>query len=76
VAQALAGRTSWAIAQMKPASSCLGARLKPPQRLVEAWAKIHRAELEQDWVLLRSGKPPSRSNHSGSQGPAMENDAT
>lgn len=37
----------------------LGGELpKPQQRLVEAWAEIHRAELEQDWTLLQSGKPP------------------
>jgi len=37
----------------------LGGELpKPQQRLVEAWAEIHRAELEQDWALLQSGKPP------------------
>ena len=31
---------------------------KPQQRLVEAWAEIHRAELQQDWELLQSGQPP------------------
>jgi hypothetical protein len=25
---------------------------------VEAWAEIHRAELQQDWDLLQSGQPP------------------
>ncbi len=28
------------------------------QRLVEAWAEIHREELLNDWALLQSGKPP------------------
>lgn len=28
------------------------------QRLVEAWAEIHREELAQDWALLQSGRPP------------------
>jgi len=38
---------------------CLGGRLpKAQQRLVEAWAEIHRAELQQDWELLQSGRPP------------------
>jgi hypothetical protein len=38
---------------------CLGGSLpKPQQRLVEAWAEIHRTELEHDWVLLQSGRPP------------------
>jgi hypothetical protein len=38
---------------------CLGGSLpKAQQRLVEAWAEIHRAELQQDWGLLQSGQPP------------------
>ena len=38
---------------------CLGGGLpKAQQRLVEAWAEIHRAELERDWELLQSGQPP------------------
>lgn len=38
---------------------CLGGALpKAQQRLVEAWAEIHRAELQQDWDLLQSGRPP------------------
>jgi len=28
------------------------------QRLVEAWAEIHRDELLKDWALLQSGKAP------------------
>ena len=38
---------------------CLGGRLpKPQQRLVEAWAEIHREELQRDWDLLQIGQPP------------------
>lgn len=38
---------------------CLGGSVpKTQQRLVEAWAEIHRAELQQDWELLQSGQPP------------------
>ena len=38
---------------------CLSGSLpKAQQRLVEAWAEIHRAELQVDWVLLQSGQPP------------------
>ena len=38
---------------------CLGGSLPTPQRrLVEAWAEIHRAELQHDWLLLQSGQPP------------------
>ena len=37
----------------------LGGELsRPQQRLVEAWAEIHRAELLNDWDLLQSGQPP------------------
>ena len=28
------------------------------RRLVEAWAEIHRDELQHDWDLLQSGQPP------------------
>lgn len=31
---------------------------KAQLRLVEAWAEIHRAELQADWDLLQSGQPP------------------
>jgi hypothetical protein len=31
---------------------------KPQQRFVEAWAEIHRAELQHDWDLLQSSQPP------------------
>ena len=38
---------------------CLaGSVPKAQQRLVEAWAEIHRAELQHDWDLLQSGLPP------------------
>ena len=40
---------------------CLGGSLpKAQQRLVEAWAEIHRAELQQAWDLLQSGEPPGK----------------
>jgi len=29
------------------------------QRLVEAWAELHQAELLADWELLRNGKRPA-----------------
>lgn len=35
-----------------------GALPKAQQRLVEAWAEIHRTELQNDWNLLQSGQPP------------------
>jgi hypothetical protein len=38
---------------------CLSGNLpKPQQRLVEAWAEIHRVELQQDWTLLQSAQLP------------------
>jgi hypothetical protein len=38
---------------------CLGGKLPQAQRrLVEAWAEIHRSELESDWALLQSGQSP------------------
>ena len=38
---------------------CLGGSLPTAQRrLVEAWAEIHRSELQHDWELLQSGQPP------------------
>ena len=38
---------------------CLGGNLpKSQQRLVEAWAEIHRDELQRDWELLQSGQLP------------------
>jgi hypothetical protein len=30
------------------------------RRLVEAWAELHRSELEHNWDLLQTGKPPTR----------------
>ena len=38
---------------------CIGGALpRTQQRLVEAWAEIHRDELLHDWALLQSGQPP------------------
>ena len=38
---------------------CIGGSLpRTQQRLVEAWAEIHREELLRDWALLQSGQPP------------------
>jgi hypothetical protein len=38
---------------------CLGGELPTAQRrLVEAWAEIHRGELQSDWGLLQSGQAP------------------
>ena len=38
---------------------CIGGSLpRTQQRLVEAWAEIHREELQRDGDLLQSGQPP------------------
>ena len=38
---------------------CIGGALpRTQQRLVEAWAEIHREELLRNWALLQSGRPP------------------
>ena len=38
---------------------CLGGSVpKAQRRLEEAWAEIHREELQRDWDLLQSGQPP------------------
>ena len=38
---------------------CIGGSLpRTQERLVEAWAEIHREELQRDWDLLQSGQPP------------------
>lgn len=38
---------------------CIGGTLpRTQQRLVEAWAEIHREEVLRDWELLQSGHPP------------------
>lgn len=38
---------------------CIGGSLPRTQlRLVEAWAEIHREELQRNWGLLQSGQPP------------------
>ena len=42
---------------MRPTSGHLP---RVQQRLVEAWAEIHYAELAADWQLLQAGRAPSR----------------
>jgi hypothetical protein len=38
---------------------CIGGQLpRKQQRLVEAWAEIHQAELLDNWKRLQSGRPP------------------
>ena len=37
-----------------------GALPRPQQRLVEAWAEIHREELSANWERLQQGRAPDR----------------
>jgi hypothetical protein len=40
---------------------CIGGELQQSQeRLVEAWAELHRAELLENWNRLQGGKRPLR----------------
>lgn len=40
---------------------CIGGTLQQTQeRLVEAWAELHRAELLENWKRLQAGKRPLR----------------
>ncbi|MEZ5292832.1 MAG: DUF4160 domain-containing protein [Vicinamibacterales bacterium] len=40
---------------------CIGGELpRTQQRLVEAWAEIHHAELLEAWQLLQSGRSPHK----------------
>jgi len=32
----------------------------PQKRLVEAWAELHKKELQEDWQLLLQGKLPEK----------------
>lgn len=47
-----------AVFGLDPIESIGGALPRTQQRLVEAWAEIHRDELLRDWELLQSGRPP------------------
>jgi Domain of unknown function (DUF4160) len=37
-----------------------GSLPRPQQRLVEAWAELHRAELLESWENLQDGRAPGR----------------
>lgn len=47
-----------AVFAIEPVECIGGALPRTQQRLVEAWAEIHRDELQRDWDLLQSGQPP------------------
>ena len=47
-----------AILGIDPVDSIAGGLPRRQQRLVEAWAELHQAELMADWELLQRGQPP------------------
>ena len=47
-----------AVFGIRPVEVIAGALPRRQQRLVEAWAALHQDELEADWQLLQSGRPP------------------
>ena len=47
-----------AIYAVDPLEIIGGSLPKRQQRLVEAWAELHRHELEADWKLLQQGRRP------------------
>lgn len=47
-----------AIIGIEPVELIAGSLPQRQQRLVEAWAELHKQELLSDWTLLRAGKRP------------------
>ena len=48
-----------AVFSISPVALIIGFIPQRQQRLVEAWAELHEAELLADWVLLEQGRKPS-----------------
>ena len=47
-----------AVFAIEPVDLLSGRLPRTQQRLVEAWAEIHHAELAMDWKRLQAGEPP------------------
>lgn len=47
-----------AIFSLDPVDIIGGSLPRRQQRLVEAWAELHQAELMEDWRRLQAGQPP------------------
>ena len=45
---------------IEPVAQLAGALPVRQQRFVEAWAELHQAELASNWVLVQSGRRPSK----------------
>ena len=43
---------------LDPVDLIAGDLPRTQQRLVEAWAELHRSELRADWDRLQAGRPP------------------
>jgi hypothetical protein len=48
-----------AVFGIEPIDLLAGSIPRRQQRLVEAWAELHQAELRADWDRLRAGQPPA-----------------
>jgi hypothetical protein len=48
-----------AIFSVEPIELIAGSLPQRQQRLVEAWAELHKQELFSDWTLLQDGKRPA-----------------
>jgi hypothetical protein len=49
-----------AIFGIEPVELIAGSLPQRQQRLVEAWAELHKEELLSDWELLQNGKRPAQ----------------
>jgi hypothetical protein len=47
-----------AVLSIDPVEVISGYLPRRQQRLVEAWAELHQAELRADWERLQAGRPP------------------
>jgi len=48
-----------AVFSISPVALIIGYLPQRQQRLVEAWAELHEAELQVDWQLLEQGRKPA-----------------
>ncbi|MCX6934431.1 MAG: DUF4160 domain-containing protein [Verrucomicrobia bacterium] len=48
-----------AVFSVSPVAALAGSIPQRQQRLVEAWAELHQAELMADWILLQDGRKPA-----------------
>jgi len=47
-----------AVFGIEPIEMIAGSLPRRQQRLVEAWAELHKAELDGDWARLQAGQAP------------------